>query len=119
MTGHMVNDRLDPGVPASLSVATVDGLLRGRLGWEGAVITDDLGAEAIALHYSREEAIAQALEAGNDLLLFANQTVYLPDLAGELVETILELVTAGRISEARIDRSIERIDVLAVGTAIE
>jgi len=119
MTGHMVNDTLDPGVPASLSVATVDGLLRGQLGWEGAVITDDLGAEAIALRYTREEAVALALEAGNDLLLFANQTIYVPDLAGELVETILELVTTGRISEARIDRSIERIDVLAVGTAIE
>jgi beta-N-acetylhexosaminidase len=119
MSGHMVNDKLDPGVPASLSFGTVDGLLRGRLGWEGAVITDDLGAEAIASRYTREEAVALALEAGNDLLLFANQTVYVPDLATELVETILELVTTGRISEARIDRSIERIDVLAVGTAIE
>jgi beta-N-acetylhexosaminidase len=119
MSGHMVNDKLDPGVPASLSFGTVDGLLRGRLGWEGAVITDDLGAEAIASRYTREEAVALALEAGNDLLLFANQTVYVPDLATELVETILELVTAGRISEARIDQSIERIDVLAVGTAIE
>jgi beta-N-acetylhexosaminidase len=119
MSGHMVNDKLDPGVPASLSFGTVDGLLRGRLGWEGAVITDDLGAEAIASRYTREEAVALALEAGNDLLLFANQTVYVPDLATELVETILELVTTGRISEARIDQSIERIDVLAVGTAIE
>jgi len=119
MTGHMVNDTLDPGIPASLSVATVDGLLRRRLGWEGAVITDDLGAEAIALRYTRAEAVALALEAGNDLLLFANQTLYVPDLASELMETILGLVTSGRISEARIDRSVERVDVLAVGTAIE
>jgi beta-N-acetylhexosaminidase len=119
MTGHMVNDTLDPGVPASLSVATVEGLLRGRLGWAGAVITDDLGAEAIASRYTREEAVALAVEAGNDLLLFANQSVYVPDLAAELVETVLGLVTTGRISEARIDQSIERLDALAVGTAIE
>ena len=119
MTGHIVNDTLDPGVPASLSVATVDGILRRRLGWDGAVITDDLGAEAIASRYSREEAVVLALEAGNDLLLFANQTVYVPDLAAELVETILGLVTSGRISEARIDQSIERIDILALGSAIE
>ena len=119
MTGHIVNDKLDPGVPASLSVATVDGLLRKRLGWTGAVITDDLAAEAIASRYSREDAVALALEAGNDLLLFANQTVYVPDLAAELVETILALVASGRISEARMGESIERLDVLAVGSAIE
>jgi len=119
MSGHMVNDAIDPGIPASLSVETIEGLLRGRLGWTGAVITDDLGAEAIATRYPREEAVALALEAGNDLLLFANQTVYVPDLAEQLVETILSLVASGRISEGRIDESIERLDVLAFGAAIE
>jgi beta-N-acetylhexosaminidase len=119
MTGHIVNDAFDPGVPASLSFATVDGLLRGRLGWQGAVITDDLGAEAIVAHYAQDEAVALALEAGNDLLLFANQTAYVPDLAARLVETIVSLVASGRIDEARIDQSIERLDILAVGAAIE
>jgi beta-N-acetylhexosaminidase len=119
MTGHIVNDTIDPGIPASLSPATVDGLLRGRLGWEGAVVTDDLGAEAIALRYARDEAVALALEAGNDLLLFANQTVYVADLAAEVAQTIVDLVTSGRVAESRIDQSIERLDILAVGAAIE
>jgi beta-N-acetylhexosaminidase len=119
MTGHMVNDQLDPGMPASLSQPTVEGVLRERLGWTGAVITDDLGAEAIAGRYDRDEAVALALEAGNDLLLFANQTVHVPDLAAQLVETIAGLVASGRISEARIDESVERVEVLAVGSAIE
>lgn len=119
MTGHMVNDSIDPGIPASLSQETVEGLLRGRLGWTGAVVTDDLGAEAIATRYSRDEAVALAIEAGNDLLLFANQTIYVPDLATELVETIAALVESGRISERRIDESIERLDVLVFGAAIE
>jgi beta-N-acetylhexosaminidase len=119
MTGHMVNDNLDPGVPASLSAATVGGLLRTQLGWTRAVITDDLGAEAIASRYTREDAVALALEAGNDMLLFANQTIFVPDLAAELVETIFALVVAGRIDEARIDQSMERLDVLAFGSVIE
>ena len=119
MTGHIVNDTLDPGVPASLSVATVDGLLRGQLGWAGVVVTDDLGAEAIAGRYERDEAVALALEAGNDLLLFANQTVYVADLATELIETIAGHVESGRVSEARLDASIERLDLLAVGRAVE
>lgn len=119
MTGHIVNDTIDPGIPASLSRETIEGLLRGRLGWSGAVITDDLGAAAIALRYTQDEAVALALEAGNDLLLFANQTMYVPDLAQELVETIAGLVASGRISEGRIDESIERLDVLVFGAAIE
>jgi beta-N-acetylhexosaminidase len=119
MSGHMVNDTIDPAVPASLSVASIDGLLRGQLGWTGAVITDDLGAEAIVSRYPRDEAIALAIEAGNDILLFANQTEYVPALAAELVEAIAGLVESGRITEARIDESIDRLDVLAFGTAIE
>lgn len=119
MTGHIINDTIDPGVPASLSVASIDGLLRARLGWTGAVMTDDLGAEAIAAHYARDEAVALALEAGNDLLLFANQTTYVPNLALELVESIAAFVASGRITEARIDASVERLDLLAVGSAIE
>jgi beta-N-acetylhexosaminidase len=119
MTGHIVNDTIDVGVPASLSIPSIQDLLRDRLGWTGVVITDDLGAEAIASRYSQEEAVALALEAGNDLLLFANQTVYVPTLATDLVDTIEGLVASGRISETRIDESIERLDVLAFGAAIE
>ncbi len=119
MSSHMVNDAIDPGVPASLSAATVGGLLRSRLGWAGAVITDDLGAAAITSRYTESEAVALAIEAGNDLLLFANQTVYVPDLAERLVDTIEKLVTPGRISESRIDESVARIDAIAIGSAIE
>lgn len=119
MVGHMVNDRFDPGVPASLSPATVDGLLRGQLGWDGAVITDDLGAEAIAARFSQEEAVALALGAGDDLLLFANQADFVADLAPTLIETVARLVESGRIPEARLDEAIDRLDLLSLGSAIE
>jgi beta-N-acetylhexosaminidase len=119
MTGHMINDRFDPGVPASLSTATVDGLLRGQLGWDGAVVTDDLGAEAISAAYTQEEAVALALEAGNDLLLFANQAEFVRDLAPTLIETVARLVESGRIPESRLDDAVDRLDLLSLGSAIE
>lgn len=56
--------------------------------------------------------MALALESGNDLLLFANQTVYMPGLANQLMDTIAALVASGRIRETRIDESIDRLDVL-------
>ena len=113
MSGNIVNRTLDPaGAPASLSKAIIEGLLRSRYGWTGAVVTDDLGAVAITSRFKRAEAVARAIEAGNDLLVFANQASYVPDLAARLVDTIEGFVTSGRISEARIDTSIARLDRL-------
>src|SRR5829696_2024810 len=65
---------LTPGSedPAVFSPQIVKGLLRDQLGFEGVVVTDDLEAPAIA--GSPGAAAAQALRAGDDLLLFANST---------------------------------------------
>ncbi|HEX2626125.1 MAG TPA: glycoside hydrolase family 3 N-terminal domain-containing protein [Candidatus Limnocylindrales bacterium] len=110
MAAHVVNGQIDPNAPASLSKATVTDLLRGQLGFEGPVVTDDMGAAAITEAFGFDDAIGLALEAGNDILLFANQQTYDPKLVGKVIDRIEELVKIGRISEADIDRSISRID---------
>ena len=113
MAGHLVNRDLDPDHPASLSQKIVGGLLRTELGWDGVVVTDDLGAAAITSAFGADEAIALAIEAGNDLLLFANQQHYRSDLASSVIDSIERLVASGRISEERIDASRARIARLA------
>ena len=113
MSANIVDRHLDPDAPASLSPAIVDGLLRGELGWTGPVITDSLSAVAISSRFSRQETIARAIEAGNDILLFPNQGAYQPDLARLLIDDVVKLVRSGRISEARLDQSIARLDRLA------
>jgi len=112
MAGHLVNGQIDASAPASLSRATVTDLLRGELGWAGVVITDDLQAGAIATNFGNEDAVALALDAGNDLLLFANQQLYDPDIVGWAIDLIEGFVSAGRIAEARIDASYERVTAL-------
>ena len=112
MAGHVVNGQIDPSAPASLSRGTVTDLLRGELGWDGPVITDDLQAGAITDAFGSEDAVALAVDAGNDLLLFANQQVYDPDIVGWAVDLIEGFVTTGRISEARIDKSYDRVTAL-------
>jgi len=109
MAAHVVNGQIDPSAPASLSRGTVTDLLRDELGWEGPVITDDLQAGAIADAFGAEDAVALALDAGDDLLLFANQQVYDPDIVTRVVDLIEGFVTSGRINEARIDRSYARV----------
>jgi len=115
MAGHLVNRNLDPTYPASLSTAIVTDLLRGELGWDGVVVTDSLGAVAITSKFGKAEAIALAIEAGNDLLLFANQGTYDPDLATHVIDIVEAHVTSGRISRERLEESRARIERLWPG----
>ncbi|HEY0700980.1 MAG TPA: glycoside hydrolase family 3 N-terminal domain-containing protein [Micromonospora sp.] len=112
MVAHVLNRRLDPDRPASLSPAVVTDLLRGRLGWQGPVVSDDMQAVAITRRYGASEAVGLALLAGVDLLVFANQQVYDPKVVDQTLDTVVGLVRAGRISEERIDRSVARVDAL-------
>ena len=112
MAGHVVNRKLDADRPASLSRAVVTGLLRGELGWDGPVVTDDLQAAAITKAFGRDEAILLALEAGNDLLLFANQQVYDAKIVARVIGVVRAAVVSGRISAARIDESYGRVHAL-------
>jgi beta-N-acetylhexosaminidase len=116
MAGHVVNGQLDPDLPASLSKAVVTDLLRGELGWEGIVVTDDLQAAAIDEAFGRDEAVLLALEAGNDLLLFANQQAYDPEIVGRVVDVVAAAVDTKRLPEARIQEAWVRVHRL-FGTA--
>jgi beta-N-acetylhexosaminidase len=118
LTAHVFNASLDPTYPATLSVATVTGLLRERLGFEGAVLSDDLQMGAIRDAYGYEEAVALAIEAGIDLLVIANQLVYEPEVAARTVDIVEALVRSGRIAQARIDESARRIEALVAGMAL-
>jgi beta-N-acetylhexosaminidase len=109
MAAHVVNGRFDAAAPASLSRPTVTELLRAELGWDGVVVTDDLGAAAITDAFGFEDAIGLALNAGDDLLLFANQHVYQEDLASRVIDVIEHLVEQGTVPEARIDEAGARV----------
>jgi beta-N-acetylhexosaminidase len=112
MAGHVVNGQLDADHPASLSKPVVTDLLRGELGWEGIVVTDDLQAAAITRAFGGDEAILLALEAGNDLLLVANQQAYDPTVVDRVVDVVSRAVASGRLPEARIDEAWDRVQRL-------
>ncbi|MBW3627363.1 MAG: beta-N-acetylhexosaminidase [Actinobacteria bacterium] len=114
MTAHVVNGQLDAQWPATLSAATIDGVLRNELGFDGVVVSDDLQMGAIVDHYGLETAVRQALSAGVDILLFANNNprAYEPDIAPRVVALVESLVREGALSEERIDESVERVRAL-------
>jgi beta-N-acetylhexosaminidase len=69
MTAHVVFAALDRDHPATLSEAVVTGLLRGKLGYRGIVVSDDLDMRAITSHFGPDHAAIAAIRAGCDVLL--------------------------------------------------
>jgi len=101
MTAHLQLPALDSTHPATLSPAVLTGLLRDDLGFQGLVVTDALVMEAITKAYGAAEAAVLAFEAGADLIL-------MPADAAAALEGLAAAVESGRISEARVQASLER-----------
>ncbi len=112
MTAHVFNAHLDAERPATLSQKILKGLLRDKLGFDGLIISDDMEMRAISGHYGLENAIEFGIEAGLDLLCFGNNMNYDAHIGEKAMELILRLVQSGKISEARIDESFQRIQRL-------
>ena len=109
MTGHLFHAGLDPAFPATLSPSVINGLLRGRLGYDGVVVTDDLQMDAIAAEYTLEEVVLRAIGAGADILLFGNNLEYDPAIVAKVQAIIARAVEDGTISRARLEASWRRI----------
>ena len=69
MVAHIRFPALDPAWPASLSPGVIGELLRGRLGFAGLVVSDDLEMHAVAMRWGVAAAAVRFLEAGGDLVL--------------------------------------------------
>lgn len=109
MVGHITVTAVDDE-PATISKAVITDLLREELGWDGIVITDSLDMGALA-GYDNGEVCVRFLEAGGDILLGV------PDIEAAL--TALETaVTDGRLTEQRIDESVQRVLELKIAHGI-
>jgi len=110
MVGHLIHPRFSDGDrPASLSRRAITGALRNELGFDGLVVTDDLGMDAIADRYSEAEAAVMAARAGADILLFANRQTSDAARVDRVIDAVTGAVAAGRIPAATIERSYQRI----------
>lgn len=113
MPGHLLNRNIDPRYPASLSRATIQGILRNRLKFRGVVLTEDLHMAAILHRYSLDQAAVLAVQAGADMLLVSNGTDDDDqDLVGPLISAVKAAVEKGAIPRARIKEANARIGLL-------
>lgn len=87
--------------PCCLS-ASVIGLLRNNLGYDGIVMTGALNEAAVKDYYTSAEAAEKALRAGADML-------YLPENFEEAYEGLLQVAETDETLQSRIDESLLRI----------
>lgn len=109
MTAHVVFQALDPEWPATASEPVLSGLLRGKLGYEGLVVTDDLEMKAIATHYPLEEVVVRGLNAGVDLFLCCH--TYEKVVA--IVDAIERALLDGRVPSYRFQQALDRVEAFA------
>jgi len=109
MTAHIYNANLDPELPATLSPAVVNGLLREQLGYDGVVISDDMQMRAITDLFKLERAFELAILAGVDIIAVANNITYSGTVADRFINKVHQMLEAGTIGEDRIEQSFGRI----------
>jgi Beta-glucosidase-related glycosidases len=117
LTAHVFNSTLDPDYPATLSRATITGILRDRLGYDGLVLSDDMQMGAIRDEFGYEDAVRLAINAGVDILTIANQQLFEDGIVGRTIDLVERMVGDGQISGERIDASYRRIQAFKAGLA--
>lgn len=109
MTAHVLNKNIDPDLPATLSAKAQTEMLREDIGFDGVLFSDDMQMEAIRSFYGLETAVKQAINAGVDVLVFANNSVYQPNIVPDIINIVVKLIDEGEIDQESINESYNRI----------
>jgi beta-N-acetylhexosaminidase len=108
MTAHVLVRELDPDVPATLSPAIIDGLLRRTMGYEGVIVSDDLEMKAVAAHWKLADAAVRAVRAGCDIL----PVCATPDAQVAAIEGVVRAVESEELRFTEMDAAAGRIRAL-------
>jgi beta-glucosidase-like glycosyl hydrolase len=105
MVSSATYDRIDPADQAAFSSVVLMGLLRGRLGFDGVVISDDLGNAVAVRDVPPGDRAVRFLAAGGTLVLTVD---------AELVPEMIDAVLARDASDPVFARTVDA----AVRTAL-
>jgi beta-N-acetylhexosaminidase len=98
MPAHVIFPAVDPN-PAGYSKHWLREVLRGKLGFQGIVFSDDLSMEGAAVAGGPPERARAAIEAGCDMVLLCNNPAGLDELLESLKD--LTLVQPERLEKMR------------------
>jgi beta-N-acetylhexosaminidase len=98
-------------IPATLSPELLQGLLRGRLGFNGVIITDSTCMVGFSCAMERSKAVPYAIAAGCDIFLFNK-------VLDEDFQFMLDGIKSGILTEERLDEAVTRILALKAWVGI-
>jgi beta-N-acetylhexosaminidase len=99
MSAHIVFTAIDDTAPATFSRHVIDDVIRGEIGFDGVLVSDDISMGALA--GSLAERSRRALEAGCDLVLHCTGVL------AEMIEIVDAVPPLSAAAEARIARAEE------------
>ena len=100
LVSHNIVNCMDASLPASLS-PKVHEILRGTLGFDGVVVTDDLAMDAVKAYAQDGRVAVLALQAGNDMIVTTDYRTQIPQ--------VIDAVRSGEIDEREIDAHVYRV----------
>jgi len=101
MTAHVVYTAWDPDHPASMSAKVIGEIVRGRIGFDGFLMSDDIGMEALDGDFGSRAAGVVA--AGNDAALHCS------GIMAEMVAVAAAVPALSEQGEARLERAMASI----------
>jgi beta-N-acetylhexosaminidase len=107
MTTHITVQNVDDTEPTTISYKVTTGVLRDQLGFQGVIMTDDIGMASLA-PYSIGERVVRAFLAGNDLI----ESLYSEARLDMAFSALHVALSSGRITKQRLDESVRRILLL-------
>jgi beta-N-acetylhexosaminidase len=105
MTAHLMATKLDPEWPATLSPHILQEILRKKLGYRNAIMTDDMEMKAITKNYGVEQAAVQSVKAGCTILLYCHTLA----VQEQALEALVKAVQDKQIPEAVIDANYQMV----------
>lgn len=96
---------IDPTAPAAFSTPVVTDLLRGTLGFDGVVITDDVSAAEQVAAWSPGDRAVDAIEAGCDIVLASKDPTVLP----AMIAALTQKAQADDAFAAKVDAAVLRV----------
>ena len=116
MTAHVVYRAIDDRAPATLSAKVIGEIIRGTIGFEGVLVSDDLSMKALGGSF--EERTMSALDAGCDLVLHCNGEQAEMEAIASVLPPMAEVSRERVALAARRKRKAPDFDIAAAQEAI-
>jgi len=104
MSAHVVYSSLDPAMPATLSRRIAHDLLRGELGFDGLLVSDDLEMKAVFGRFTIEQSAVLAVRAGCDVILVCSSE----ELQARAHAALVDAAASDDRFRAQVEASVAR-----------